>query len=58
MPKNQPGSLTQREYARVVAYLLMMNGMPPGSDELPTDSTALRQVRIEFKATGDSAQRR
>ncbi len=56
MPKSEPGSLSQREYLRVVAYLLKMNGMPPGSGELPADSTALKQIRIEFRAAGDSLQ--
>lgn len=58
MPKSQPGSLSQREYARVVAYLLMMNGMPAGSDELVADSTALKRVQIELKTAGDSTQRK
>ncbi len=56
MPKSEPGSLTPREYARVVAYLLKMNGMPAGKDETPADSTALKKIRIELKA--DSAQMR
>ena len=34
MPKNSPGSLTPQEYADVVAYLLRMNAMPTGPDEL------------------------
>jgi mono/diheme cytochrome c family protein len=56
MPKSEPGSLTPREYARVVAYLLKMNGMPAGKEEIPADSTALKKIRIELKA--DSAQMR
>ena len=58
MPKSEPGSLSQREYLRVVAYLLKMNGMPAGSDELPADSTALKQIRIELKPASDSPQQR
>ena len=57
MPKSEPGSLTPRQYAGVVAYLLKMNGMPAGNDEIPTDSTALKQIRIELKATDPSQQR-
>jgi mono/diheme cytochrome c family protein len=56
MPKSEPGSLTPREYARVVAYILKMNGMPAGKHEIPGDSTALKKIRIELKA--DSAQMR
>lgn len=58
MPKSEPGSLSQREYGRVVAYLLKMNGMPAGPNELPADSAALAQIRIELKAVGDSSHSR
>lgn len=51
MPKNEPGSLTPREYAAVVAYLLRMNKLPSGAQELPTDVAVLRRIRIE-KASG------
>jgi mono/diheme cytochrome c family protein len=47
MPKNEPGSLTPQEYADVVAYLLRMNAMPSGTEELSTDVTALKKIRIE-----------
>jgi hypothetical protein len=56
MPKSEPGSLTAREYLSVLAYLLKMNGMPEGPDELPVDSTALTRIRIDFKR--DSSQQR
>jgi mono/diheme cytochrome c family protein len=57
MPKSDPGSLTPRAYARVVAYLLKLNGMPAGKDEIPTDSTTLKKIRIDLKATAPSQQR-
>ncbi|HJU76191.1 MAG TPA: cytochrome c [Gemmatimonadaceae bacterium] len=47
MPKNEPASLTAQEYADVVAYLLRMNALPAGEDELPTDVAALRKIRID-----------
>jgi len=47
MPKNEPGSLQPQEYIEVVAYLLKLNDMPSGSDELPADSVALKKIRIE-----------
>ena len=56
MPKSDPGSLTERQYVRVVAYLLKMNGMPAGSAELTADSLALKRIRIELKA--DTAHQR
>ncbi len=58
MPKSEPGSLTPREYAGVVAYLLKMNGMPAGASELPADSTVLKKIRIEIVAKRDSTQPR
>ena len=47
MPKNEPGSLQPDEYADVVAYLLKLNDMPSGSEELPADSVALKKIRID-----------
>jgi mono/diheme cytochrome c family protein len=58
MPKSEPGSLAPAEYAGVVAYLLRMNGMPAGSEELSADSTALKKIRIELTAKRDSTQER
>ena len=49
MPKNEPGSLQPHEYADVLAYLLKLNDMPSGNDELPADSVALRRIRIEAR---------
>lgn len=58
MPKSEPGSLTPREYARVLAYMLQMNGLPSGTAILPTDSTALAHIRINFKPASDSSRSR
>jgi mono/diheme cytochrome c family protein len=55
MPKSDPGSLTEREYITVLAYVLKMNGMPPGQAPLSTDSTELSRIRIEFKPARDSS---
>ena len=49
MPKSEPGSLTEREYVTVLAYLLKMNGMPPGPAPMSPDSTELSRITIEFK---------
>jgi len=56
MPKSEPGSLTERQYTLVLAYLLKMNGMPAGREELTADSLALQKIRIELKP--DSTQQR
>jgi mono/diheme cytochrome c family protein len=48
MPKQEPASLTLKEYADVVAYLLKINEAPAGKDELPADAAALKKIRIEM----------
>lgn len=48
MPKNDPGTLSKREYTLVLAYLLKLNGMPAGSDELPADSVAMKKIRLDL----------
>lgn len=47
MPKNDPGSLSEQEYVDVMSYMLRLNGMPSGVDELPADSVALTKIRID-----------
>jgi hypothetical protein len=47
MPKNEPGSLSEQEYVDVMSYMLRLNGMPAGTDELPPDSVALTKIRID-----------
>ena len=49
MPKNEPGSLAPEQYADVLAYMLKLNQMPTGANELPTDSTVLAAIRIDTK---------
>lgn len=48
MPPHEPGSLTATQTAQVIAYLLKMNGMPPGPRELPTEVDALEGIQIEI----------
>jgi hypothetical protein len=52
MPKNDPGSLSWEDYADVVAYLLRLNGMPTGREELPADSVRLKDIRIQAPGNG------
>jgi mono/diheme cytochrome c family protein len=58
MPKENPGSLSPKEYTSVLAYMLKMNGMPAGRSELPSDPTELEKIRIDLKSTRDSTLRR
>jgi S-disulfanyl-L-cysteine oxidoreductase SoxD len=48
MPQEEPGSLSRRAYADIVAYLMQLNGLPPGPTPLTPDSTALTAARLSF----------
>jgi hypothetical protein len=58
MPKSEPGSLTESEYTRVLAYLLHLNGMPAGRSELTGDVETLKKIRNEFPTGRDSTSHR
>jgi len=47
MPKDNPGSLNQRAYVDVIAYLLQANKFPSGSRDLSLNPEALAQIVIE-----------
>jgi mono/diheme cytochrome c family protein len=49
MPKNNPGTLDPGDVADVVAFILKMNAMPTGPNELPADADSLKVIRIELK---------
>ena len=51
MPQTDPGTLSAREYAQVLAFILQMNGMPPGPRELPADAAALKSIRFDTAST-------
>lgn len=55
MPKNDPGSLSEQDYVDVMSYLLRLNGMPAGVDELPPDSVALARIKIDSSRVGPPA---
>ena len=44
MPQDKPASLTDEEYAAIVAYLLQANRYPAGQQELHPDPAALKAV--------------
>ena len=52
MPKDDPGSLKPAEEAEVIAYLLKLNGLPAGKEELPGDVDALKKIKIELPPAG------
>lgn len=47
MPEDQPGSLPPQQYSDVIAYILQLNGLPPGEVELGAARESLERVLIE-----------
>ena len=47
MPEDQPGSLPPQQYADIIAYILQLNGLPPGEVELGAARESLERVLIE-----------
>ena len=52
MPEDNPGILPTQDYVDIVAYILSLNGFPPGAEELATDEQALRKVLIDSLPSG------
>ena len=50
MPQDKPASLTDDEYAAIVAYLLQANRYPAGQQDLRPDPASLKEV--VFKRPG------
>jgi hypothetical protein len=46
MPQDAPGSLGAEENGDIVAYILQVNKMAPGSADLSSDAAALRAITI------------
>ena len=49
MPQDKPASLTDDEYAAIVAYLLQANRYPAGQQDLRPDPAALKEVGFKRK---------
>lgn len=49
MPGNDPGSLSPEATADVLAYVLQLNRMPAGANELWPDADSLKKYRIDTK---------
>jgi mono/diheme cytochrome c family protein len=48
MPADAPGSLSLADTADVVARILQLNKFPVGQKDLPSDTSALGQIKIEL----------
>ena len=48
MPQDNPGSLDRRDYVDMLAYILELNGMPAGDQELSTGASRLRQILFRW----------
>ena len=46
MPQDNPGSLTQDQYAAVVAFILQQNGYPAGTAALSASSPNLKDLNL------------
>lgn len=51
MPFDQPGRLSAQQYADIVAYMLKLNKVPAGKNELPATDTELAQIRVTKAAS-------
>jgi len=47
MPADHPGELSRGTNADILAYILKVNGLPAGKNELPGDTDALKQIHFE-----------
>jgi mono/diheme cytochrome c family protein len=47
MPQDKPQSLTDAQYAEIVAYVLKVNKYPAGAQELQPDAAALKSVTFK-----------
>ena len=51
MPQTDPGTMSDDEYAALLAHLMRINGMPAGPRTLAADSASLHRIRIDSVAT-------
>lgn len=49
MPMDSPGRLSYEQYTDIFAFILQMNGIPAGTDELPADEQKLTELRMEYR---------
>lgn len=51
MPQSNPGSLPRSDYVDMLAYILELNGMPPGEESLSSRSSTLRNIVFRWSET-------
>jgi S-disulfanyl-L-cysteine oxidoreductase SoxD len=54
MPQDKPGTLSPEQSLDIVAYLLLYNQFPAGTDELKNDPDALKSIIITKKSNPPS----
>jgi len=54
MPQDSPGSLTDQQYADIIAYMFNLSRLPVGENELPPDAQKLNMIIIEPVASKSS----
>ncbi len=47
MPPDRPGRLSAQAYADLAAYILSVNGLQPGTAELPADLDKLAELMVQ-----------
>jgi mono/diheme cytochrome c family protein len=47
MPGDRPGTLSREDVAAILAYILKVNKLPAGKNDLPTSADALKQIQLE-----------
>jgi mono/diheme cytochrome c family protein len=48
MPKDDPGSLPEKDRVDVIAYLLKINDLPAGKEDLPADPEQMKKIVIDL----------
>jgi alcohol dehydrogenase (cytochrome c) len=56
MPLPAAGSLTEREYVDLLAFILSRNGVPAGTDALSANPATLTALRMTTTSAGDGGQ--
>ena len=49
MPESNPGFLTEKEYADILAYILSLSRYTPGDTELDYKDGALTELTVEAR---------
>ena len=57
MPLNSPGSLSERQYLTIVAYVLERNGFAAGADDLTADDALRSTAPLAGETAGRHAAR-